>query len=60
MPRPDVPLLTLDVARRMGATETVNMRTDAARLDAFTAGKGHFDLTFECSAAPSAIWRPTP
>ena len=45
----------LDVARRMGATETVNMRTDPARLDVFTAGKGHFDLAFECSAAPSAI-----
>lgn len=45
----------LDIARQMGATETVNIRTQAARLDAFTAGKGHFDLTFECSAAPSAI-----
>lgn len=45
----------LDVARQMGATEAVNMRTDDARLDAFTTGKGHFDLAFECSAAPSAI-----
>lgn len=45
----------LEVARRMGATETVNMRSDAARLDAFMVGKGHFDLAFECSAAPSAI-----
>lgn len=45
----------LEVARRMGATEAVNIKTDAARLDVFMADKGQFDLTFECSAAPSAI-----
>ncbi|WP_435164124.1 L-idonate 5-dehydrogenase [Falsirhodobacter sp. 1013] len=45
----------LEVTRRMGATETVNMRSDPAGLDGFMAGKGHFDLSFECSAAPSAI-----
>lgn len=45
----------LDIARQMGATETVNVRTEAARLDAFAAGKGNFDLAFECSAAPLAI-----
>lgn len=45
----------LEVARSMGATQTLNMQSDAARFDAFTAGKGHFDLTFECSAAASAI-----
>lgn len=45
----------LDIVRRMGATETFNMRTDVARFDTFTADKGHFDVAFECSAAPSAI-----
>lgn len=46
---------TLDVARRMGATTTVNVRTSPALLDPWLADKGRIDLTFECSAAGPAI-----
>lgn len=46
---------TLDVARQMGATRTVNVGSDAATMEAFTADKGHFDVAFECSAAPAAL-----
>lgn len=46
---------TLAVARRMGATATINVRTDAGALDPWLADKGRFDLTFECSAAAPAI-----
>lgn len=45
----------LAMARRMGATGTVNVATEGARMEAFTADKGRFDAAFECSAAASAI-----
>ncbi|MAW86020.1 MAG: L-idonate 5-dehydrogenase [Phyllobacteriaceae bacterium] len=46
---------TLAVAARMGATQTVNVGSDGAAMEAFTADKGHFDVAFECSAAPAAL-----
>ncbi len=45
----------LAVAARMGAHETINVRTDAERLEPHAADKGTFDLAFECSAAAPAI-----
>ncbi|WP_425098072.1 L-idonate 5-dehydrogenase [Tropicibacter sp. S64] len=48
----DVPL---GVAEAMGATEVINMGRDAARMERFSAGKGHFDVVFECSGATPAI-----
>lgn len=51
----DLQDLPLEVARRMGATETVNVRTAPERLDAFFEGKGRFDVAFECSAAAPAL-----
>ncbi|MFV0475543.1 MAG: L-idonate 5-dehydrogenase [Pikeienuella sp.] len=51
----DIEDAALAMARRMGATETVNVGTEAARMEAFSADKGRFDVVFECSAAPSAI-----
>lgn len=45
----------LSVASRLGAKETVNVRTEVDRLDAYAADKGTFDLAFECSAAALAI-----
>lgn len=45
----------LAVARRMGADETVNVRTQPERLDPYAADKGTIDLAFECSAAAPAI-----
>ena len=46
---------TLAVAARMGATQTVNVARDGATMETFTADKGHFDVAFECSAAPAAL-----
>lgn len=51
----DLQDLPLDVARRMGASRTINVAQDAAALDDYAAEKGHFDLVFECSAATPAI-----
>lgn len=51
----DLQDFTLEVAARMGATRTVNVMTNAAGLDEYAAGKGTFDVAFECSAAAPAI-----
>ncbi|MFX4296111.1 L-idonate 5-dehydrogenase [Pseudosulfitobacter pseudonitzschiae] len=51
----DLQDFTLEVARRMGATRTVNVATNAADLDVYAEGKGYFDVAFECSAAAPAI-----
>ncbi|MDF1601793.1 L-idonate 5-dehydrogenase [Mesorhizobium sp. YIM 152430] len=45
----------LETASRMGADETINVGTDSDPLDAYGAGKGTFDIVFECSAAGPAI-----
>ena len=44
---------TLAAARGMGATRTVNVARE--QMTEFAAAKGHFDVTFECSAAAPAI-----
>ncbi|QUS36231.1 L-idonate 5-dehydrogenase [Falsirhodobacter algicola] len=46
---------TLDIAARLGATRTVNVARDAARMEEYMAEKGQFDVAFECSAAAPAI-----
>ena len=46
---------TLAVAMEMGATKQVNVSKDPAAMDSYSAGKGCFDVVFECSAAPVAI-----
>ncbi|MCF3640269.1 L-idonate 5-dehydrogenase [Rhizobium sp. TRM95111] len=46
---------TLAVARRMGATRTINMLNEAEALESYNADKGTFDVAFECSAAAPAI-----
>ncbi|PDT14160.1 L-idonate 5-dehydrogenase [Rhizobium sp. J15] len=45
----------LERAKAMGASRTINVSRDAAALAQFEAGKGYFDLVFECSAAAPAI-----
>lgn len=45
----------LSAATRMGATRVVNVARDAAGMDRYSEGKGHFDIAFECSAAQPAI-----
>ena len=48
----DEPLV---IARAMGATETVNVRTGTDRLREFEADRGAFDVTFEASGHPSGL-----
>lgn len=45
----------LEVARRLGADETINVASDPEALDAYAQDKGVFDLAFECSAATMAV-----
>ncbi|WP_424931236.1 L-idonate 5-dehydrogenase [Amaricoccus macauensis] len=45
----------LDVARRMGATRTINVVRDGAEMEHYGENKGYFDVAFECSAAAPAI-----
>lgn len=47
--------LPLSVAKKMGASKTVNIATQSGRLDPYRAGKGYFDVVFECTGAPAAI-----
>ena len=50
----------LEMARKAGADQTVNMRETPDGLDAFTAEKGSFDLLFECSGAAAALTAAIP
>ena len=45
----------LEYAAKVGADQTINMASDAAALSAYEAGKGTFDVLFECSGAPQAL-----
>lgn len=51
----DIEDFPLSVARQMGATLTINARTDGDQLEPFKADKGQFDVVLECSAAAPAI-----
>lgn len=50
----DLQDMPLEVAVRMGASETVNV-TGPDALARFEAGKGYFDVCFECAGAAPAI-----
>lgn len=51
----DIQDATLEIARKMGASHTINVARDPGLIDEFTVEKGVFDIVFECSAAPSAL-----
>jgi L-idonate 5-dehydrogenase len=51
----DLADLPLQCARKMGADETINLRTDAAALDRYKADKGQFDVMFEASGSEAAL-----
>ncbi|MCK0168359.1 L-idonate 5-dehydrogenase [Jannaschia sp. S6380] len=51
----DLSDFTLGMARRAGADVTVNMADDAQGLAIYEAGKGTFDLLYECSGAAPAL-----
>jgi L-idonate 5-dehydrogenase len=45
----------LAVARRIGADRTINVRSDAAALEAYGADKGTFDVVLEASGSGAAM-----
>jgi L-idonate 5-dehydrogenase len=51
----DIEDATLEFARKAGADQTINVQTNAERLDAFSADKGSFDVLFECSGVEAAL-----
>ena len=51
----DISDFTLDMARQIGADETVNMAENPDGLEIFGADKGHFDVLFECSGVAAAL-----
>jgi L-idonate 5-dehydrogenase len=51
----DIADAPLGVARRLGASLTVNSATDATALDPYRAGKGVFDVLFEASGNQAAL-----
>lgn len=51
----DLSDFTLDIARQMGADRTINTGTDADSLAEYSAGKGHFDVLFECTGVAPAL-----
>lgn len=51
----DITDFTLTNAKKMGATDTVNVATNAERMTAFKDPQTQFDVVFECSAAQAAI-----
>ena len=51
----DLSDFTLALAARSGADHTINMARDPGALAAYGAGKGSFDLLYECSGAAPAL-----
>ena len=51
----DIASLPLNCAREMGADETINLSTEAERLEAYKAEKGQFDAVFEASGSQAAL-----
>ena len=51
----DLSDFTLNMARRVGADVTVNMRDNPDGLASYAQGKGSFDVLFECTGAATAF-----
>jgi L-idonate 5-dehydrogenase len=51
----DIADAPLAVARRLGASLTINSATDATALEPYRAGKGVFDVLFEASGNQAAL-----
>jgi L-idonate 5-dehydrogenase len=45
----------LEYARKVGADRVLNMASDQASLAQYQAGKGYFDVLYECSGAAPAL-----
>ena len=51
----DIASLPLNCAREMGADETIDLSTQADRLEVYKAEKGQFDPVFEASGSQAAL-----
>ncbi|SFB10563.1 L-idonate 5-dehydrogenase [Poseidonocella pacifica] len=51
----DLSDFTLEMARKMGADEVINTGVDPEALAAYSVGKGHFDVLFECTGVAPAL-----
>ena len=51
----DLSGFTLALARKVGADRTINMASEPDALAAYNAGKGYFDVLYECSGAAPAL-----
>lgn len=51
----DLSDFTLSLARKAGADRTINMGSEPDALTPFAAGKGTFDVLYECSGAAPAL-----
>lgn len=51
---------TLEIARAVGASKTINVLKTPEALEVYQVEKGQFDLAFECSAAETAVPLPAP
>lgn len=51
----DITDFTLEMAAQNGADITINGRTNADALGAYQAGKGTFDVLFECTGVAAAL-----
>ena len=56
----DLTDFTLDMAARNGADVTINGRDDAGAMDRYCAGKGSFDVLFECTGVAAALANAIP
>ena len=56
----DLTDFTLDMAARNGADVTINGRDDAGAMDQYCAGKGSFDVLFECTGVAAALANAIP
>ena len=51
----DVTDFTIGVARQIGADITHNVADDPSAFDAYSTGKGHFDVLFECTGVAPVV-----
>lgn len=56
----DIADTVLDLARKLGADRTINIARDPDALATYGAGKGSFDVLFECSGAEAAVLAAIP
>lgn len=56
----DIAEFTLKKALETGADAAINVAKNDAPLSAYEAGKGHFDILFECSGVASALSSAVP